>query len=79
MDTLHTTYTISMYITSHIQVALPEAVAILPRHGHSATGFGAGPHCRQLVLWGGQKILWGHPIGETTLLNFGEDFCVNIP
>ena len=59
-------------MTSHIQVALPED--ILPRCLHSATVFGAGPDCLQLVLWGGEKeVDFNGPIGQTTLLNFGED------
>ena len=68
-------------MTSHIQVALPEAM--LPRYEHTATVFGSGPDCRQLVLWGGESSLFGGLIwmkvlhrggtGETTLLNFGED------
>ena len=77
MDTLHTH---TLYMTSHIQVALPEA--ILPRWRHSVSVFGVGPDCRQLVLWGGEKEVVGDfngPIGETTLLNFGEDVCESNP
>ena len=69
------------YMTSHNQVALPKA--ILPRFDHTATVFGSGPDCRQLVLWGGKEEsfggLIGGPIGETTLLNFGEDVCESNP
>ena len=69
---------------TYLQVALPKT--ILPRYQHTATAFGSGPDCRQLVLWGGKtewklvmcealgmEVWGGEPIGETTLLNFGED------
>ena len=67
----------TLYMTSHIQVALPDA--ILPRWHHTATVFGSGPDCRQLLLWGGEKKFFENPIGETTLLNFGEDVCESSP
>ena len=67
----------TLYMTSHIQVALPEAM--LPRYEHTATVFGSGPDCRQLVLWGGRKEFLGDSIGQTTLLNFGEDECESTP
>ena len=48
-----------------------------PRLYHTATVFGSGPDCRQLVLWGGMEKWLSDNVRETILLNFGEDVFEN--
>ena len=60
------------------QLLLPPPVQVTllqemePRRGHTVTVFGSGANFRMVVMFGGERELWGDPIADTTLLHLGE-------
>ena len=63
-------------IASSVQVTLPQEVG--PRHDHTATVFGSGPHFRMVVMFGGEGKFVEKAIADTTLLHLGECVVWNI-
>ena len=65
-----------MLLPPPVQVTLPQEVG--PRHDHTATVFGSGPHFRMVVMFGGEGKFVEKTIADTTLLHLGECAVWNI-
>ena len=59
-----------------VQVTLLQEMG--PRRDHTATVFGSGPNFRMVVMFGGNRKLYGERIAATTLLHLGECSVWNI-
>ena len=68
--TVHSHLSVTLRVTSPLQVGLPVGVA--GRFGHTATVIMASNQSVMVLVYGGRRKTFRDPLGDTSIIYFGE-------